>query len=50
MLVRLFDYLRRHVTGKAFDYARLQRKRRCERTLRLQGISRTNSNRMAALL
>lgn len=50
MIARLFAYLRRYVTGKAFACSHHGRKRRIERTLRLQGVSRSRSTSMAALL
>lgn len=48
MMARLLASIRRYVTGKAFACSHHGRKRRLEKTLRLQCVSRSRSNRMVA--
>lgn len=48
MIAQLFAHLRRYVTWKAFACSHHGRKRRIEKTLRLNGLSRTRANRMVA--
>lgn len=50
MMARLYVAMRRYVTGKAFACTQHGRKRRIERTLRLQGVSRSRSTTLAGLL